>query len=482
MKCFRYLLIFIFTFSIAFIGTKRNAIANSETVNYFISGIPIQLHTDYVQPNLQGDFKSTKKNTSIRIANTPEDLQLLKSPLVNINILLTGIISLMMINIVLLYFFIKKKKRKKELERENQQYDKQLQHWKQEYNKQSSSLNLIPDILFVFNDKNKIIDVKTHQETLLPLPKYKIQGNSIEHVFAESYLLVKSLQKTQSEQSMQSFEFTFSDINYEAQMIPLQEGQAMCLLRDNSRENNILERLEDDLHKLEETHTGRDKFFSIIAHDLKNPFNALIGFSSLLNEEFDDLTDEETKEYIKQIYQSSDSLFKLLRNLLAWTKSRTGDMEFNPQKIDFNSILHENLKILWPEAQQKNINLYSSSKNDSIYVFADNNMLNSIIRNLTANAIKFTEPGGVISMSAHQKETYMECSISDNGVGIADEDVKNIFKIDNKVRSQGTQNEEGTGLGLLLCKEFVEKHGGEIWVESKKDQGSTFYFTLPLAK
>ena len=398
-----------------------------------------------------------------------------------------GIVVLILINIVLFVFLIRKVKKRKRLESENQQYNNQLQDLKQKSSKQENLIKSIPEILFVLSNENKILEVKTHDESLLPLPEFKMIQSNINEVFPpeQAKILAHNIDKTLSEKTIQTFQFTpsKSQKNFEAQLIPFQQNQVLCLLWDISRENEVLEKLENSLQQLEETHTSRDKFFSIIAHDLKNPFNALIGFSSLLNEEFENLSDEENKEYIKQIYQSSDSLFNLLRNLLSWTKSKTGELEYHPEKLDINSFINENLKILWPEAQQKNINIQTNAEQEnSKYVLADRNMLNSIIRNLTANAIKFSNSDSIISVNTTQKDEFIECAVTDNGIGISREDRENIFRIENKSQKQGTENEEGTGLGLLLCKEFVEKHKGQIWVESEPEQGSTFYFTLPLAK
>ncbi|MCF8219182.1 MAG: HAMP domain-containing histidine kinase [Bacteroidales bacterium] len=484
MKCFRHLIVFIFI-ALALTGNKCEAFARTETIISFglYPNIPLSID-DAMNPKFYNCSISSKTNVK-QTPDGPNSHQLTLIP-GNFNYMGFGIIALVFINIILFYFYIKKKKSKKRLKKENQEYQEQLKSWKQSYSDQKSFLHAIPEILLVINNTHIVVDVKSHNQSLLPLPAFKIINHSITEVFParESQILVEHIQKTLSENSIQSFRLTSSGkyANFEVQMIPLHEDQVLTLFRDISRENKLLENLEHSLQNLNETHTARDKFFSIIAHDLKNPFNALIGFSSLLNEEFDSLTDEENKEYIKQIYQSSESLFNLLRNLLAWTKSKTGELDYNPQEIDFNSTLNENIKIVKPEAQQKNIKIQPIISNDPVFISGDKNMLNSIIRNLTANAIKFTNTGGTISVSTKRKEDFIECAISDNGIGISDDNIKNIFRKENKYRRQGTKNEDGTGLGLLLCKEFVEKHGGEIWVESEQNQGSTFYFTLPLSR
>ncbi|MGM0612583.1 MAG: sensor histidine kinase, partial [Bacteroidota bacterium] len=429
MKCFRHLAVLIVIFLIALTGNESKSFAETETDNNFRGRRYKSIHlSPDGKENTIPYLKSVSSTYNVdQFVNDSNSYHLKLIP-GNFDYLRYGIGGLIIINIILLYFFIKKKKHKRKLEKENQKYHEHLQDWKQKYSKQKIFLNSIPEILFVFNNEKKIADVKTYDHTLLPLPTFKIINNSINEIFParESKVINEYIQKSLSENSIQSFSFSSVKkyANYEVQLIPMQGDQVLCLFRDVSRENKILERLENSLKNLEETHTARDKFFSIIAHDLKNPFNALIGFSSLLNEEFDSLPDEENKEYIKQIYQSSESLFNLLKDLLAWTKSKTGELDYNPQKLDFNSMLNENLKILWPEAQQKDITIYSNIANDPVFVSADKNMLNSIFRNLTANAIKFTDPGGTISVSTNQDEAFIECAIADNGIGISAENIK----------------------------------------------------------
>jgi signal transduction histidine kinase len=272
-------------------------------------------------------------------------------------------------------------------------------------------------------------------------------------------------------------------LSFEARLVGMDNSSVLCIVRDiTSERENILE-LKNSREALRDANISKDKFFSIIAHDLKNPFNALIGFSSLLNEDFQEFTDEERMEYIKQIYQASESLFSLLENLLEWTKAQTGKLEFSPEVLDINAIIDQNLKILTPEARQKNIELvFDDAASEDCYVRADKNMLTSIIRNLTANAIKFTHPGGRIVISIKEGTSMVTCAVTDNGVGISEEDLNKLFKIDSNVRKAGTENEQGTGLGLLLCKEFVEKNGGKISVDSQESKGSTFSFTVPRAR
>ncbi len=232
---------------------------------------------------------------------------------------------------------------------------------------------------------------------------------------------------------------------------------------------------------LRDVNAMKDKFFSIIAHDLKNPFNAIIGFSNLLYEAYDNFDEEQRKSFIKNICDASESTFKLLQNLLEWSRTQTGTFEHIPEVLDLSIITNENISVLKSSADNKNIEIKSTVSYGSI-VFADENMTKAIIRNLISNAIKFTNPEGKVAISTAKKKDMMQVTVTDNGTGISKENISRLFRIDDPFKAAGTENEQGTGLGLILCKEFVEKNGGKIWVESEIGVGSKFIFTLPLSK
>lgn len=239
--------------------------------------------------------------------------------------------------------------------------------------------------------------------------------------------------------------------------------------------------LKESEKKLRELNAAKDKFFSIVAHDLRSPFNSLVGFTELLSESYDEFTEEEKKIQINTIRSVSDQTFKLLENLLDWASSQTGHLDYKPEVFDLSEIVTEIIGLLHLQASNKKVALYTGISSGT-KVFADVNMIQTIFRNLINNAIKFSNMGGKVWVVAKQKGTEIEISINDTGVGISEENVKKLFRIDEKFKTPGTQSEKGTGLGLLLCKEFVEKNGGRIWVESTQGFGSTFSFTLPARK
>ena len=237
-------------------------------------------------------------------------------------------------------------------------------------------------------------------------------------------------------------------------------------------------KIEEQRQELEKLNASKNKFFSIIAHDLKNPFHTVMGYSYLMNREYDRFSDSEKKKYAGDIYTSANSIFRLLQNLLDWSHTQTGGLKYDPIKIDVSDVYEDIHNLLKPIADQKQIDLIVEMSDDSC-VYADPMMLETILRNLINNAIKFTDKKGWVKTSFKNKGEKLEVCIEDNGVGIPSEDLKNLFHIDSKVKRKGTSQEDGSGLGLMICEEFVKKNGGEIWVESQHGKGSCFYFTIP---
>src|SRR6056297_225946 len=225
--------------------------------------------------------------------------------------------------------------------------------------------------------------------------------------------------------------------------------------------------IEEKRKQLEELNATKDKFFSIIAHDLKNPFNTVIGLSELLLYRYDNYDEEKIKEFIGQINKFSSNAYNLLDNLLQWARSQTGRIKVSPSDIDIEKLTQENISLLEDKAQQKNISLDSQVEPET-FVYADSNMINTVIRNLISNAIKFTPDGGKIIIKAEESGEKIKFSVVDNGVGIAKEDIPKLFNLTTNYTSEGTNAEVGTGLGLILCKEFIEKNNGNIWVESEE--------------
>jgi nitrogen-specific signal transduction histidine kinase len=239
-----------------------------------------------------------------------------------------------------------------------------------------------------------------------------------------------------------------------------------------------LNRSTENLIKLNET---KDKFISIISHDLRTPFSSILGFTDLLIEN-EHLTEVEKKKYVGFIQESSKSMLDLVNSLLDLTRLQTGRIKFEPEKISARMIIKNSINSLSGAAFKKNIDIISKV-DPKVIIYADNILMAQVFNNLISNAIKFTKPGGeiVISASPSKKIRFFEFSVKDNGVGIKPENIPELFRIDTKFTSEGTAGEKGTGFGLSIVKEIIEKHGGNVWVESNYGYGADFRFILPIA-
>ncbi len=269
----------------------------------------------------------------------------------------------------------------------------------------------------------------------------------------------------------------------------------IVIARDLTDTKKVVNELKDHNNELEESNLSKDKFFAIFAHDLKNPFQGLLGFIDLLYEDLDDLSNEQVKEYLSNVRNASYHTYALLENLLEWSRIQSGKMPFTPTVFDIQDEISSVISVLENNATQKDIKLINEVE-PNIMVEGDRNMIHSIIQNLVTNSIKFSNSNGRVVLRVRLPQTYMnlkgsaeqgerqwlEVSVSDNGIGIPEEILPKLFKLNGKFSSTGTANEPGTGLGLVLCHEMVEKNGGRIWAESIPGQGTTFVFTIPLSR
>lgn len=252
--------------------------------------------------------------------------------------------------------------------------------------------------------------------------------------------------------------------------ITLRIEQAQALKELNAK-------LSETVDELKTANVAKDKFFRIIAHDLKNPFHSILGLSELLITNLLSSNINEIKQMATMINKSTEDAYKLLENLLSWSMSQTNSITFNPQKISTHNILTEAININHSTAKAKNISVFHDVDKSTI-IYADINMLGAILRNLISNAIKFTDMHGKIQISVEQNSHETQFSVRDTGIGISENIINKLFKIEEKMSYHSTTVRTGTGLGLLLCKEFVDKHNGKIWVESELGIGSDFKFTI----
>jgi len=262
------------------------------------------------------------------------------------------------------------------------------------------------------------------------------------------------------------FRYRLRKLNYDKQILELKvQEQTLEITRKNN--------------ELQKTNAEKDKFFSIIAHDLRSPFSGFIGLSEQLANDLSGFTTAEIQKIAEGLKVSATNIYCLLENLLDWAKMQQGRLPFNPEKTQLSAVINDCITSLKDPARIKGIEI-SVIISDEIFVFADINMLQVIVRNLVSNSVKFTPEGGKIIISAVTVPgNYIEISVSDTGIGMSSSFIKKIFLIEEKTNRKGTAGEQSTGLGLILCKEFVEKHTGQIRIESEEGKGSIFYFTIP---
>lgn len=347
-------------------------------------------------------------------------------------------------------------------------------------------VDALPDMMFRLNRQGVYLDYKASSDFMY----YKfdaLSGKVDSEIARPEFLdLIKDkIESTLKTRETQIFEYEFPDkhgntVIYEARMVPCGEDEVVAIVRDISERKRAEEALKESEHKFRELNATKDKFFNIIAHDLKNPFNAIVGFSNILAEQLKDKEYAMVEQYAEIIRQSSYRAINLLKNLMDWARSQTGRMEFSPEYVEAIGLINEVVELLGDSALQKNISIVKELPAKAP-VIADKAMISTVLRNLVSNAVKFTKPGGKITIAAELNPADLLVSVTDDGVGIPKEVISKLFRIDESVSTEGTAHEEGTGLGLILSKEFIEKHRGKIWVESRQGAGSRFSFTLPLS-
>ena len=259
----------------------------------------------------------------------------------------------------------------------------------------------------------------------------------------------------------------------EKEILTYVSEQIALVIDKKYKEEKIIQYSEE----LKESNATKDKFFSIIAHDLKSPFHGLLGLTRMIAEEYESLNEDEVKSYLKAIKDSTESTYKLIENLLEWSRLQSGKMKYNPTLQNMFTIVEDTRILLNQVAKLKNINV-SNKLGHQNYIWGDDYMLQSLVQNLLSNAIKFTPSDGSIEISENQFDNYIEYIVSDTGGGIKEEDIDKLFRIDVSFTTIGTQQEKGTGLGLGLCKEIVNIHGGKISLKSKVGEGTQIIFTL----
>lgn len=346
----------------------------------------------------------------------------------------------------------------------------------------------------ILNDSLFNIEKEVEYEKLKTQYEVTLMENELSNLKNESlHKEVKIKQKIRQIQAASTIIIFLVILVYVVYVFYKQKYRAnITLLKKNdqiAQQNFQLKKMNDDIecmnaelqrsrHELILSNSSKNRFFSVLAHDLKNPFHNIMGYSNLLSKQFNDLNNNEIKDYAHSINDSCVSLNNLLENLLEWSRTQTNNIKFNPTIVDINQTVNNVLAVLQHNANEKDISI-EKNITEGLQITADQAMLETIFRNLINNGIKFTPKGGKIEISAHFNSLHFEATISDNGVGINKKESSKIFRIDSKLKTAGTNNEKGSGLGLVICSEFIKYHSGKIWVKSTPGSGSSFHFTIP---
>jgi signal transduction histidine kinase/tetratricopeptide (TPR) repeat protein len=243
---------------------------------------------------------------------------------------------------------------------------------------------------------------------------------------------------------------------------------------------HINEKLQVSQIELTNSNNAKNRFFSILGHDLRNPFHSIMGHSYLLSKSYDRLAVDERKKYADEILNSCEQVNRLLDNLLEWIRTQSDGIVFNPHELEFYRLVQDALSVLKNSANDKSIEIISNI-DKHIKIMADYSMIETVVRNLVNNGIKFTPAGGKITISATLEASKFIVNVTDNGVGIPAGDLEKLFNVDSNIKTRGTNNERGTGLGLVICKEFIDCHNGQLWAESEVGKGTSFYFSIPVS-
>lgn len=363
---------------------------------------------------------------------------------------------------------------------------------------------LIPSGITIAGTTGRILESNKESEKLLGIPRnehtsrhidseeWKIIRPDLSPMPASEYASTRALKEqrviTNVEMGIVNEDDRITWLNVSAAPFPIEDMGVIVVYTDITRrveaERRIRDheiQLEKNAQELKSLNDTKDKFFGIIAHDLKNPFSSLLGATEYLYKEIEKHDRKKIRMLAKILFESAQSGFDILTNLLEWSRAQTGSLAYDPEEVSMAGLVDKNISLVAVIANSKNIGI-STNLEPGLTLIADENMLNTVLRNLLTNALKFTPSGGKVNIEATRSDGKVHVTVRDSGTGIPEEDLDKLFRIDVKYVNSGTNDERGTGLGLILCKEFINRHGGEIWVESRLNEGSVFHFTIPAGK
>ena len=343
----------------------------------------------------------------------------------------------------------------------------------------------LPDIIFSINHEGYFTNCQVSDTNLLLSPTDGIVGKSLSDILPPQIASagLDAISKAIATSKLQVFEYGL-DLPigtrwFEIRIVNSSQKEVLAISRDITDRKHAEQEINNKNLELSKSLAEKDKFFSIIAHDLRSPFNTFLGFTEVMDEELDKLSKDQVQNMIQMLRKSAVNLFQLLENLLEWSRMQRGLINYSPVSYTLAPIIETYIQHVSESANKKGVTINTVIP-ENLTVFADKNMLGSIIRNLASNAVKFTPRGGKINISARLSiNSEVEISIKDTGIGMTKTMVESLFQFESKTNREGTEGEPSSGLGLALCKDFIEKHNGILSVESEVGIGSTFYFTLP---
>lgn len=351
-----------------------------------------------------------------------------------------------------------------------------------------SILNAFHDLIFIFNDDGVITDYLTpNQRSELIAPREAFLNKNYKNVLPSNVVEEMDLAFEKIRDGASSAEFDYTIVNnsekhwYSAVISVVDEGKTpryLGVVRNITKRKKAEEKIKQTNEELQKVNKQKDKIFSVIAHDLKNAVTGPLGLYELIFSDYESLSKEELFEYLKMLQKSAINQSDLLNDLLMWSRNQFKNSSVSPERVHLAEIVNTVLKHTETAATEKNISIENHIE-DEIYIYADPDMLKTILRNLVNNAIKFSHPGGSVRLDAQRKKNKVSVSVSDDGVGMSDDAIKKIFNKDIHYTTSGTKGEKGSGLGLDLCVDFMEKHNGLIEAKSKPGEGTTITFTLP---
>jgi PAS domain S-box-containing protein len=374
-----------------------------------------------------------------------------------------------------------------ELEIQNEELRIALDTAETATNKYTTLYDFAPAGYFTLDGEGNITNLNLNGAKMLGMERGRLINNKLKHYISKDNkdAFQNFLQKIFESDLKQTCEIQMEICTNQLCFVYLEgikndDDNNLCFLTaiDNTERHRAEEALKESEARLKVLNATKDKFFSIIAHDLRNPFTSIIGFSSLLINLSDKKDKEDINKYAKIVHHSSLRAMDLLNNLMEWASLQTGKISFKPKRIEMANVITSVIELQLIMANQKSITIVRETDPD-IIVYADEEMISTALRNLVSNAIKFTKPGGEVTISAYTSYDEVIIAVCDNGVGMDKNRIEKIFRIYGNISTRGTENEEGTGLGLILCKEFILRHKGKIWVESTPGEGSKFFFSIP---